>query len=188
MSTPDVETTDMNELIELILKWSEERGITINGNIETQALKLVSEMGELADNIIKDKDVTDDIGDCIVVLTNIAALAGTNIRKCTNHAYNDIKDRKGILNKKGNFIKESDPSYKEAMAPRVNKANLLYEHSGLGFSYILEYSMSDGVIGKIKFNSIGGRLDVNILKDMTYEEICNFITNNWKGEIWKLGE
>ena len=93
---------------ELTLQWSADRGILTNSTAVTQGMKLVSEIGELCDNIIKNKDVKDDIGDCLVVLTNIAALSGTNLTECWAHAWNDIKDRRGYLNEHGNFIKEAD--------------------------------------------------------------------------------
>lgn len=99
-------TLDIYE--QLTLAWSNERGITVNGKATTQALKLVSEVGELADNIIKDRDCRDDIGDCLVVLTNLAKLKGYTLSECWDKAYNDIKDRKGYLNEHGNFIKEGD--------------------------------------------------------------------------------
>lgn len=92
--------------VELVTAWSHERGIIANGKVTTQTLKLVSEMGELADNVAKGRDVTDDIGDCMVVLNNIAVMSGTTLEACLKHAYNDIKDRKGYLNAEGVFIKE----------------------------------------------------------------------------------
>lgn len=109
----NVETTDLNELDTLTAEWSHDRGILTNGNAITQCLKLMSELGELADNLAKGKDVTDDIGDCAVVLCNISRLSGTTLGKCWNHSYNEIKDRKGFLNEHGNFIKEEDPSYQQ---------------------------------------------------------------------------
>jgi hypothetical protein len=96
------------EVEELVLVWSEERGITTNGKVTTQALKLVSEVGELCDNVGKGRDIKDDIGDCLVVLINIAKLSNLTLAECGSHAYNDIKDRKGYLNEHGNFIKEGD--------------------------------------------------------------------------------
>ena len=96
-----------------IVKWSADRGILANGSAQTQCLKLMSELGELADNLAKGKDITDDIGDCFVVLTNIARLTGTTLEECANHAYEEIKDRKGFLNENGTFIKESDSCYAE---------------------------------------------------------------------------
>lgn len=98
----------MNELIDKCSQWSIDRQIIQNGNRETQCLKLVSEIGELADNIAKGRDVYDDIGDCLVVLNNLALMHGTTLEQCLAHAYNDIKDRKGYMNDKGIFIKEND--------------------------------------------------------------------------------
>ena len=98
----------MNELIDKCSQWSIDRQIIQNGNRETQCLKLVSEMGELADNIAKGRDVYDDIGDCLVVLNNLALMHNTTLEQCLAHAYNDIKDRKGYMNDKGVFIKEGD--------------------------------------------------------------------------------
>lgn len=98
----------MNELIDKCSQWSIDRQIIQNGNRETQCLKLVSEMGELADNIAKGRDVYDDIGDCLVVLNNLALMHDTTLEQCLAHAYNDIKDRKGYMNAKGVFIKEND--------------------------------------------------------------------------------
>ena len=98
----------MNELIDKCSQWSIDRQIIQNGNRETQCLKLVSEMGELADNIAKGRDVYDDIGDCLVVLNNLALMHDTTLEQCLAHAYNDIKDRKGYMNEKGVFIKEGD--------------------------------------------------------------------------------
>jgi NTP pyrophosphatase (non-canonical NTP hydrolase) len=96
------------EIEELVLAWSKERGITTNGKVATQALKLVSEVGELCDNVGKGRSIKDDIGDCLVVLINIAKLSNLTLAECGSHAYNDIKDRKGHLNEHGNFIKEGD--------------------------------------------------------------------------------
>ena len=75
-------------------------------------------MGELMDNAAKDnlEAMKDDIGDCLVVLTNIANLAGTTLEECWEVAYNDIKDRKGFLNANGNFIKSTDEDYAKLLA------------------------------------------------------------------------
>ena len=95
------------------LKWSHERGIIQNATPHIQALKLVSEVGELCDNLAKSKDVRDDIGDCLVVLTNLAAMTGSTLEECWNVAYNDIKDRKGFINNHGTFIKSTDVGYEQ---------------------------------------------------------------------------
>lgn len=100
----------IDDLVKNIEHWGEERGITINGNAQTQTLKLMSEMGELADNIAKGRydRAKDDIGDCIVVLIMIADLIDTDIKECLEVAWNDIKDRRGYLNEQGVFVKEGD--------------------------------------------------------------------------------
>lgn len=90
-----------------VRQWAHQRGILTNGTPLSQLAKLVSEMGELADNIAKGKNVEDDIGDCMVVLTIIANLCKTDLDRCCTQAWNDIKDRKGYLNENGVFIKET---------------------------------------------------------------------------------
>ena len=99
---------NLEKLEELTIKWSEDRGIIKNSNSLTQFAKLISETGELADNIAKGRNIEDDIGDCLVVLCNIAKMNNTNLTNCWNVAYADIKDRKGYLNENGTFIKEGD--------------------------------------------------------------------------------
>ena len=98
----------MDELLQLCTKWSSDRGIFVNGTIQTQTLKLVSEIGELADNVAKQRDIADDIGDCLVVLNNLAVMYELSLEECLEVAYLDIKDRKGYLNGAGVFIKDSD--------------------------------------------------------------------------------
>jgi len=91
-----------------VLVWAQKRQILQNSTPQQQMLKLVSEMGELSDNVAKERDVRDDIGDCLVVLSIIAEMCGTCLADCLETAYEDIKDRKGYLNEHGVFIKEGD--------------------------------------------------------------------------------
>ena len=69
-----------DELIHLISVWSMQRGIINNSTPLAQFAKLVSEVGELGDNVAKERDVTDDIGDCLVVLNNLAIMNDTTLR------------------------------------------------------------------------------------------------------------
>tara|TARA_R110000868_G_scaffold25697_3_gene99946 strand:+ start:3750 stop:4055 length:306 start_codon:yes stop_codon:yes gene_type:complete len=96
------------DLIDNIGLWSMTRGIINNSTPLAQFAKLVSEIGELGDNIAKQRDVTDDIGDCLVVLNTLAIMHDTTLEDCLNVAYEDIKDRKGHMNSEGIFIKEGD--------------------------------------------------------------------------------
>lgn len=91
---------------ELIRQWARNRGLYEKGNVKTQYVKLMEESGELAKAILKqDQDeLVDAIGDCVVVLTNLAHLAGTNIEHCIQSAYNEIKDRKGSM-VNGTYVK-----------------------------------------------------------------------------------
>jgi len=98
----------LNRLIKLCSEWSETRGILKYSSVQAQGLKLVSEIGELSDNIAKGRDVKDDIGDCLVVLNNLALMHETTLAECLQVAYDDIKDRKGKMQPNGVFIKESD--------------------------------------------------------------------------------
>ena len=99
---------DLNILEELVLQWSHDKGIIKNSSAMSQTLKAVSEIGELADNVNKGRDCRDDIGDVIVCLINIAGINGYTLGECLEIAYNNIKDRKGYMNKNGVFIKEGD--------------------------------------------------------------------------------
>lgn len=92
-----------------VIRWSEERKIIPNSTPETQLLKAMSELGELADATIK-KDkagVIDGVGDVMVCLVNYCALQDINLVDCMESAYNQIKDRKGTLLPSGVFVKES---------------------------------------------------------------------------------
>jgi len=49
--------------------------------------------------------IIDGIGDILVTLTMICGILDIDMTKCYQAAYNEIKDRKGFLNKDGVFIK-----------------------------------------------------------------------------------
>ena len=168
----------LEELEKLTVEWSTKNGIITNGKAVTQALKLVSEFGELNKHLhsLEGENTElcqDDIGDMAVVLTNLSRLIGatslaeclpdfndrrdgilvlgdflgqlcdniikeefeqaktnignciyqliflsssvckTDFNECWSKAYHEIKDRKGFLTPDGNFIKNTDPAYKD---------------------------------------------------------------------------
>ena len=84
---------------DLIRDWAEERGLYDGGDPKTQALKLVEVVGETCRAILKEDTVEaiDGIGDCVVVLTNLAELMDQRIEDCIASAYNEIKNRKGKM-------------------------------------------------------------------------------------------
>lgn len=97
----------LNNEFEPIREWAKERGIYEKGDPKTQYLKLMEEAGELSKAILeKDKfEVEDAIGDCIVVLTNLAKLCDLSIEGCIESAYKQIKNRTGKM-ENGTFVKD----------------------------------------------------------------------------------
>jgi len=92
---------------DLIREWADERGLYDKGDTKTQALKLVEEMGEICRAILKDdkEQIIDGIGDCVVVLVNLAELQGVSIEACIEAAYEEIKGRNGKM-ANGTYVKE----------------------------------------------------------------------------------
>lgn len=98
-----------NEQFDKIREWAEIRGLYDKGDVKTQYCKLGEEFGELGRAIIKceEKELKDAIGDMVVVLTNLAHLAGTSIEQCIGLAFNEIENRKGSM-QNGSFVKEEE--------------------------------------------------------------------------------
>jgi NTP pyrophosphatase (non-canonical NTP hydrolase) len=90
-----------------IRKWANERGLYDKGDAKTQTLKLMEEAGEICRAVLKDDkpEIIDGIGDCVVVLTNLAFFAGIDIEDCIDAAYEEIKDRTGKMSN-GTFKKD----------------------------------------------------------------------------------
>lgn len=95
----------LQDLEQATLQWSYDRGILTNGKATTQALKLMSEASELARHLHEDVDIKDDVGDCLVVLTNLANLTKTSLSECNlsvleskKYEMEDFFERSIILN------------------------------------------------------------------------------------------
>ena len=89
-----------------IRDWAKQRGIFDKGDVKTQYVKLMEEAGEVAKALLtNDKaEIKDGIGDMVVVLTNLAHLAGFTIEECIDEAYDVISKRQGnMIN--GSFVK-----------------------------------------------------------------------------------
>jgi len=93
--------------IQQVKQWHIDRNLIDGASDKDQVCKLIQEVGELSDNVCKNKDVADDIGDIMVVLINIAERNGLSLEHCLDVAYDDIKDRKGRM-VDGIFVKEGD--------------------------------------------------------------------------------
>ena len=98
----------MNTLEQLetrVVLWHRDRNLIAGSTDAAQHTKLVEEVKELETNILLSQPVIDDVGDCLVVLINIAERNGLSLFECLSHAYEDIKDRKGKM-VDGVFVKE----------------------------------------------------------------------------------
>ena len=97
-----------DNIFDCIRAWANERGLYDKGDVKTQYIKLMEETGEIGRAILKEDtaELIDGIGDAVVVLTNLAELAGVPIEDCIQEAYNVIAKRKGkMIN--GTFVKNN---------------------------------------------------------------------------------
>lgn len=101
---------EIGRLFRSIAMWHCDRNLIDGATSTTQFIKLGSEMAELGEHILKGQDIKDDIGDMLVVMTNICVREKISIVDCLRQAYNDIKDRKGIMHG-GVFVKSTDQDY-----------------------------------------------------------------------------
>ena len=106
---PDLVVATTDKRFDLIRDWAKQRGLYDKGDIKTQCLKLMEEVGETCSSILDGSHdgAIDGIGDCVVVLTSLAHLKGVTIEHCIDAAYNEIKDRKGKM-VDGTYIREKD--------------------------------------------------------------------------------
>ena len=101
-------TENVLDIFKAIRTWAKTRGIYESGDVKTQLIKLYEESGELSQSILKNDKagLIDAIGDCVVVLTNLAELADVRIEHCIHSAYNEISGRSGrMIN--GTFVKDA---------------------------------------------------------------------------------
>src|SRR5690625_5160907 len=99
---------NLNELTFLIEQWAIDRKLNLS-DPNKQMLKLMEEIGELAEGLAKDNqaDVEDAIRDAYVVLAILSMQLGMDVKSCIQMAYNEIKNRQGkTVN--GVFVKEAD--------------------------------------------------------------------------------
>lgn len=109
----------LNDLEAAVRQWSEERGIYEHSTSLAQFMKAVSEVGELADALMRagksdgvaaafNRDaISDAIGDITVCLINVAHLEGFSLQSCLGAAWEQIRNRKGKMLPSGVFQKEA---------------------------------------------------------------------------------
>ena len=99
-----------SELITKINDWAISHGLD-KGNPKVEWMKVAEEVGEIRDVFLKPHDFADPewslkdaIGDSIVTLIVLCLQLGYDVEECLTIAYNDIKDRKGVMID-DNFVK-----------------------------------------------------------------------------------
>jgi NTP pyrophosphatase (non-canonical NTP hydrolase) len=102
-------TPTFQDLQELVEQWSKDRQIIPNSTPFAQWKKANEELNELGDALVERNmdSIKDGMGDTLVCLINICALADISLVDCLRLAYNEIKDRKGTMNEEGIFVKET---------------------------------------------------------------------------------
>lgn len=95
------------EEFNLIREWATARGIYEKGDPKTQYIKLQEEAGELAKALLKkdESEIIDALGDCVIVLVNLAELCGYRLEDCVKSSWGEIKNRTGRM-ENGTFKKD----------------------------------------------------------------------------------
>lgn len=98
------------DLVDKINKWAIDKGLD-KGNPKIEWMKVTEEVGEIRDVFLKPHGFTDPewslkdaIGDSIVTLVVLCLQLGYDVEECLTIAYNDIKDRQGVMID-DNFVK-----------------------------------------------------------------------------------
>ena len=120
ISEPEEPTYDsMPELIDKVNDWAISHGLD-KGNPKVEWMKVTEEVGEIRDVFLKPHDFADPewslkdaIGDSIVTLIVLCLQLGYDVEECLTIAYNDIKDRKGVMID-DNFVKEKPLQTRES--------------------------------------------------------------------------
>lgn len=97
----------MRDLINGTLEWANERNLLDNKDATRQALKMVSEVGEFADEILKGRREEQilEMGDVLVTIILTGAKLNIDIEEALAAALNKIKNRTGkTVN--GIFVKD----------------------------------------------------------------------------------
>lgn len=101
-----------SDLITSINEWAISHGLD-KSNPKTQWMKVTEEVGEIRDVFLKPHDfvnpewsLKDAIGDSIVTLIVLCLQLGYDVEECLTIAYNDIKDRQGVMID-DNFVKKT---------------------------------------------------------------------------------
>lgn len=104
-----IRENSMNNLIKQVEQWSIDKGLD-KGNSFTQYAKSSEETGEVAAALCRNDvdEIKDGIGDVVVTLIILAQQNNMTLYECLEQAYEEIKNRTGVMSKNGSFIKSED--------------------------------------------------------------------------------
>ena len=111
---------DIGDVFVVLTIMAKQLGLSINDAIKFDASSrgtqkhAVCDLG-LALNYFVRSENKDCLRSCLMALHAICKGELIDFKECVQIAYNDIKDRKGIMSN-GVFIKESDPAYSSVIA------------------------------------------------------------------------
>lgn len=109
MNSPCTNHGKMENLIDDVIDWADERGLLREDFAKNQMLKVIEEIGELAAALVRDneEEIIDAIGDSFITLIILSSQLGLEPEDCLRHAYEVISQRKGKT-VDGTFIKDED--------------------------------------------------------------------------------
>ena len=108
-----------DELEATVTQWHISRNLIEGSSDSAQFKKLQEEVDELGGDIVHNRDaeecpkyykkvdLRDELGDCLVVLINIATRNNFSLYEALEYSFAKIKDRKGTM-VDGIFVKEED--------------------------------------------------------------------------------
>lgn len=104
----------MMELTSKVIEWAEDRNLIEGSTPEKQLEKLAGELIELSVAVAKgsfglvySREVAEELGDCLVVLTILAKQLDFELYDCLAIAYDKISKRQGRVID-GKFVKQED--------------------------------------------------------------------------------
>ncbi|WP_018868289.1 MULTISPECIES: ArpR [unclassified Thioalkalivibrio] len=99
---------ELDELVEMVLEWANEKGIMDKGTACGQASKMLEEANETYNAVIETGirgDIKDGIGDTFVTLIILAEMHGWRPTDCIHQALKVITKRTGKM-ENGVFVKD----------------------------------------------------------------------------------
>ena len=107
---------NLNDLQDSTTQWARDRNLIDGTTADKQFIKLIEEVGEIAECLAKDKrhELKLEIGDAIVCLNNLCVQKGFTLEDAFLSAWMKIKDRKGMM-VDGYYVKEADLPAPETM-------------------------------------------------------------------------